>query len=114
MNAPIAARRWLFESIRPAIGTRVDEDVTLTIRPHLRSRMAGTTASIKRKWSEDERAVGGLPGLAIEPQRFPHRRPTGVGDQDLDRAEGLLHLTNKRRQRVGVLGVGDKAAHLGA
>ena len=46
MNAPTAASRWLFESISPGIGSFVAIDVTFTMRPQPRSRIAGTTASI--------------------------------------------------------------------
>ena len=43
-SIPTAAIRWELESASPGIGSRVEVEPTLTIRPQPRSRMPGTTA----------------------------------------------------------------------
>ena len=58
---------------------------------------------------EDERAVGGLPGLAIVLERTAQRRPAGVEDEDLDRAEGVGDAPRQRREALEVVGVGGEA-----
>ena len=44
LRKPTAAIRWELERLRPGIGSRVELEPTLTIRPQPRSRIPGTTA----------------------------------------------------------------------
>ena len=57
---------------------------------------------------EDERAVGVLPFGEVVAQRAAERRPAGVGDEDLDRAEGGLDLGRQLLEPLEVGGVGDE------
>src|SRR5947208_587792 len=45
LKSPIAAIRFALERVRWGIGSRTELEPTFTIRPHLRSRMPGSTAS---------------------------------------------------------------------
>ena len=49
LKKPTAAIRWEFESASPGIGSRTELEPTLTIRPQPRSRIPGSTASIRTR-----------------------------------------------------------------
>ena len=53
----------------------------------------------QRHRREHERAVRGLPLLARERERLAERRPAGVADEDVDRAELALDRVDERPRR---------------
>ena len=82
---PVTAARTLFERIRPSTGCFTAIDVMLTMRPHRRSFIPGTTARVRlrtlsRFWRSPRHALR----MALERAR---RRPAGVGHQHVDAAE---------------------------
>ena len=88
------------------IGSCTALDWTATTRPQPRSAICGSRRAQDRHRREHERAVRGLPLLAREAERIRvRRRPAGVGDVDVDRAERGLDAVEQSGDRVEVVGV---------
>ena len=103
---PTSPGRCEFESVSPGIGSRVELEPTLTIRPQPRSRIAGRHRADQQPRREDQRVVGLAPVVDVGVERRAGRRPAGVRDQDLDRSESLGDLAREHLEPLEVAGVG--------
>jgi hypothetical protein len=90
------------------IGSRVEIEPTLTIRPQHAPAHPGDDGAGEHPRSEHQRAIGALPLVELMVERAAERRPAGVGDEDVDRPERLLDLARQRREPRGVGGIGDE------